>query len=111
MSLKSGQTTGLIALAAATDAVISNPASGKSHEFYNLIAHDTGAAGDTVELFLSDDATSASGERIDKVILGAGETKRFMPVVVAAGKYLIAKAATATITVHGEYIYRDGADV
>ncbi len=111
MSLKSGQTTGLIALAAGVDKVISNPASGKTHEFYNLVAHDTAAAGDTVELFLSDTSASAAGNRIDSVVLGAGETKRFLPVGVPTGKYLIAKATTADITIHGEYIYRDGADV
>lgn len=110
MSIKSGQMTGLVALTAATDQVIANPAALTSQEFYNLVVQDTAGAGDTVELFLSDDATSAAGERIDRVVLGASETKAFLPVGVPAGKFLIVKAGVTGTTIHGEYIYRDGAD-
>lgn len=110
MSIKSGQMTGLKALAATTDEVISNPAAGTSQEFYNLVVQDTAGAGATVELFLSDDATSAAGERIDRIVLGTDETRAFLPVGVPAGKYLIAKSGVAGVALHGEYILRDGAD-
>lgn len=102
--------TGLLALTASTDYTVSNPPSGATHEFYNLIAHDTAGAGANVDLFLSNDAASAAGERIDRVQLGANETKSFQPIGVPAGKYLIAKSSASGTTVHGEYIYRDGAD-
>lgn len=111
MSIKSGQMTGLIALTAATDLTIANPDPKTTEEYYNLVVQDSAGTGATVELFLSDDSTSAAGERIDRVVLAANETKSFLPVGVPASKFLIAKADAAGVTLHGEYIYRDGADV
>lgn len=112
MSIKSGQVTGLLALSSGADTTVANPGSSETYEFYNLVAHETsGSGGGDVELFLSDDAASAAGERIDKVTLAAGETAVMQSVGVPAGKYLIAKAGAADITLHGEYILRNGADI
>jgi hypothetical protein len=102
--------TGLIALAAA-DNTVYQAAAGTSAEFYNLVIAETAGATATVDLYLSADATSAAGERIERISLGANETKVFQPVGVKASQYLLAKPSTAAITLHGEYIYRDGSDV
>jgi hypothetical protein len=103
--------TGLITLAAASDNVVIGALVGASAEFYNLVVSDTAGTGVTVDLFLSDDATSAAGERIDQVVLGANETKSFLPVGVQAGKYLLAKPTVVGAVMHGEYIYRNGSEL
>lgn len=110
MSIKSGQMTGRLALTSAADNTVSNPGAGATHEFYNLVVSDSAGTGMTVDLYLSSDATSAAGERVESVTLGANETKVFMPVGVLPSQYLIAKPSAAGAILHGEYIYRDGAD-
>jgi hypothetical protein len=110
MSIKSGQMTGRLALTSATDNTVSNPGAGITHEFYNIVVSDSAGTGMTVDLYLSADATSATAERIERVTLGANETKSFFPVGVLPSQYLIAKPSAAGAILHGEYIYRDGAD-
>lgn len=110
MSIKSGQMTGLLPLTNGLDNLIRQTGSGDTSEFYNLVVSETLGAAVTVDLFLSDDATSAPGERIEQVILSANETKAFQPVGVSKAKYLLAKPTTGGAVMHGEYIYRDGSD-
>lgn len=111
MGIKSGQMTGRIALSAA-DNTVSHPGGGETHEFYSLTIHDSAGTGMSVEIFLSSDATSAAGERIETLTLGVNETKSYaVPIGVKQSQYLIAKPSAVGCTLHGEYTYRDGSDV
>lgn len=110
MALKSDNSSGLISVANADTTILNNTTEGR-WVVKQISLHDYNSGGDTVELFLSSDATSAAGERIDRIVLGANETKPglFVPFNIPAGSYLIAKATTGSrINVEAIYTSRDG---
>lgn len=111
MSIKSNRPIARTTMAAATDTTVVNP--GTSHRFMvnNLYCHDSDGGGATVNLYLSADAASAAGERIQQLVLAANETKQFNPVAVAAGLYLIMQTAADNVNFHGSYTDYDGGDV
>lgn len=111
MAIRSGQQIDRTELSAATDSTVTNPSSGASHEVYSLLVHERGGSSAVVDLYLSSDANSAAAERVDRLSLGANETKSFKPVVVAAGQYLIMQSDVANVNYHGAYTLRNGGDV
>ena len=110
MAIKSGKPIDRIDLTASTDATVRNPATGETDEVYQLNAHATTGTGGNVDLFLSDDATSAAGERIDRITLSGNDTDTFKPVVVNSTKYLIAQSDFAGCTLNGAFTQRTGSD-
>lgn len=94
-----------------SDATVLNPAAGNSFEMYAGVLHNTGATVVTVELFLSDDGTSAAGERVFVYALSAGETKRIPPITVMPTEFLLSKADVTGASIYGTYTRRTGADV
>ena len=98
-------------LAATTDTTVTNSGASETREVYSLAIHDQAGTGGTVDLYLSDDAASAAGERIEQLVLGADETKSFKPVFVGSDKYLIIRSSVADIAFHGAYTLRNGGDL
>ena len=82
----------------ATDTTLLNPTTGRAAVTFASLHEQTGAA-ETVELFISPDATSTAGERIDEVVFAADDT--FQPVsmllTVAQDEFLIAKGTTGSL--------------
>lgn len=114
MSIASGRVIGASGITAigATDTTILNPSTGQTFDVYELYAHDRSGSGTTLEIFLSSDATSAAGERVRYVSIGANETKTLEGLTVPAGYYLIGKAGAADrINITGKYTFRDGSNV
>lgn len=111
MAVKSGQPINRVEMTASTDSTVVSSSASETKEVYSLVFHDRGTTGGTVEIFLSDDATSAAAERVDKIVLGAGETKISKPISVAQSKFLIAKPDAGNINYHGTYTLRNGADI
>lgn len=106
-----GDSAGIVAIAAA-DTTIANPETGTAFDIYEFYAHDRSGSGTTLEIFLSSDATSAAGERVRYVSIGANETKTLEGITVPAGYYLIGKAGAAdSINITGKYTYRDGSSL
>ncbi len=81
-----------------TDTTLLNPTTGRAAITFASMHEQTGGA-ETVELFLSADATSAAGERIDEVGFAANETKQpvSMLLTVPDGQFLIAKGTTGSL--------------
>ncbi len=100
MSIKTNNTSGVITSgAASTDFTVLNNISTGRWAVTIINIHANTAAGDTVELFVSPNATSASGKRIDKVVLAADETKSslFTTVVLSPNEQLIGRPIGATL--------------
>lgn len=106
MSIKGNNSSGLIAVPIGDITVLNNTTLTRwSVSSINL--HEFGGTGDTVELFKSVDATSAAGERIDKIVLAVDETKPslFVPFNLAPGEFLIANGLVgALVNVEALYI-------
>lgn len=112
MSIKSGQPIAKTTLTAATDSTVTSvTTSGQSHDVTRLIVHDEGGSGATVDLYISSDATSSAGERIEQIVLSANATDQFKPVLVSNGEYLVIQSTAGSVNYHGSYVYRDGGDV
>ena len=111
MAVKSGQSIDETTMTASTDATVVNSGDSETKEVYLLSFHDQGGSGGNVELFLSNDDTSASGERIDYIALDPNQRKEAVLAVVNSGKYLIAKPDASDITFHGAYALRNGGDL
>jgi len=99
MAVKSNLSSGLIAVGNTDTTVLENAGTGR-WVVYSINLHDYGATGEDVELFVSADATSAAGERIDIITIGADETKPgiFTPVALDIGQFLIAKGSAGSTT-------------
>ena len=113
MPIKSGQGTGVVAILASDTTLINNSAAGAgSKEVYFSYLHNTNDVGAdiTVELFLSDDATSAAAERIDYKTVTNQDTPPLSKIVVPEGDYLIGKASATGVNWHGASTLRTGAD-
>jgi len=106
MSIKGNNSSGLITVPAGDITILNNNTTTRwSISSINL--HEFGATGDTIELFKSADAVSAAGERIDKIVLAADETKPslFAPFNLAPGQFLLANGLVgALVNVEALYI-------
>lgn len=93
MSIRRNNSSGVISVAITDTTILQNTSQGR-WTVSNLKAHDYGNTGDTVEIFISDDASSAAGERVDLIVLAPNETKQslFAPFNVESGMFLIANA-------------------
>lgn len=106
MSIKGNNTSGLISANAADTTILQNTSTSDRWAVTSISLHEYGGTGDTVELFVSNDATSSAAERIDKVVLATDDTEKslFPTLVLFASQYLLAKAATGSL-VNVEAIY------
>jgi hypothetical protein len=111
MAVKSGKPIEETRLSATTDSTVVSTGASETKEVYSLAVHDEGGAGATVDLYLSDNATSASGDRIERIVLAGDETKEFKPVAVGASKYLVIQSTVVDVIYHGAYTLRNGGDV
>lgn len=96
MGVKASQTVDVLVLS--TDTTLLNPTDGRAF-ITNCTMHEQTANADTVEIFSSTDATSAAGERIDKLVFASEETKyqnALNSKGVASGSYIIGKATTGS---------------
>lgn len=97
MSIKSGNSANVLVLS--TDTVLLNPTTGRAMITFASLHEQTGAA-ETIELFVSTDNSSASGERIDKLIFAANETQDPISLAglsIPSGNFLLAKATTGSL--------------
>ena len=80
-----------------TDTTLLNPTTGRAAVTFASLHEQTGAE-ETIELFISSDASSAAGERIDKIVLAANETTQpvSMLLTIPDDFFLIAKATTGS---------------
>lgn len=102
---------GLTTLSATTDTTVASTSSSENKEIYSLIIHDNGGAGgQVVDLYISDDATSAAAERVEQITLAANESKAFKTVALAKSKFLIIQSSAGSVGFHGALILRDGSD-
>lgn len=104
-SIKGNNSSGLISVPSGDVTVLNNDTSTRwAVGAINL--HTETAVGDTVELFKSPDATSASGERIDRIVMAGDDTQPglFTPFNLEAGLFLIATSTTGGL-VNIEAIY------
>lgn len=111
MTIKTNNSSGVVTSggAGADFTILQNNTSGRwAVTIINI--HDIGG-GDTLNLFVSNDATSAAGERIDQVVLAANETKPslFTTVVLSPGQFLLGNAIGANLlNIEAIYIAYDG---
>ncbi len=78
------------------DTTLLNPTSGRAMITLGSLHEQTGNT-ETVDLYISSDATSAAGERIDSLSFAANETKvpsSLQGMAVPSGYYLIGNAGT-----------------
>lgn len=97
MSIKMGNSVEVLILA--TDTTILNPTTGRVVITSVILSEQTGAQ-ETLELFISTDATSASGERIEKLVLAADETTDPISMPdrgIPEDSFLIGKATTGSL--------------
>lgn len=75
--------------------------------------HEQTGAGESVELFISTDATSVAGERVDKLVFSPNETKNPISALLSipANSFLLGKAtAGAQVEVNISFTLYDGTD-
>ncbi len=97
MTIKSNNTANVLILV--TDTTLLNPITGRASITFASLHEQTGAQ-ETLELFLSTDATSASGERIDKLVFAADETQSpisLAGLTIPSGSFLIAKGTAGSL--------------
>jgi len=106
MSVKGNNTSGLISALVTDTTILQNTSTSDRWAVTSISLHEFGGTGDTVELFVSNDATSAAAERVDNIVLAANETEKaiFPTLVLAAGQFLLANALTGSL-VNVEAIY------
>lgn len=96
MTIKSGIGANSIVVGSG-DTTLLNPSSDERFVVSSGTFHEQTGAAETVELFISPDATSAAGERFQEMKFSPDETKNPVSIynrAVTAGSFLIAKAAT-----------------
>ncbi len=93
-SIKTNQAANGIVIGSG-DTTLLNPTAGRGAVTFASLHEQTGAT-ETIELFISPDATSAAGERLDTIIFAADETLQpaSMLLTVPSGFFLIGKATT-----------------
>lgn len=94
MAIKSGNTVEV--LITSSDTTIINPTTGRIVISSGLLTEQTGNA-ETLELFISTDASSAAGERLEKLVFAADEPLDPISLPdrgIPSGSFLIGKATT-----------------
>ena len=106
MSIKGNNSSGLISALVTDTEILNNTSTSDRWAVNSISLHEFGGTGDTVELFVSNTSASAAAGRIDKLVLATDETEKaiFPPLVLSAGQFLLAKAATGSL-VNVEAIY------
>ena len=97
MGIKSGNSNDELVLS--TDTVLLHPTTGRAVITSAILSEQTGAQ-ETIELFVSSDASSAAAERIEKLILTADETIDPISLPdrsIPDGSYLLAKGGTGSL--------------
>ena len=97
----------------ATDTILLNSSADERKAISFASLHELTGLSETVELFISADSTSESGERLDKVSFGPNNTKNplSMLLTVQGGSYLIGKATNgARVECNISYTLYDGSD-
>ena len=97
MSIKSNNSANVLILV--TDTTLLNPTAGRASITFASLHEQTGVQ-ETLELFVSTDATSAAGERIDKLVFAGDETinpTSLAGLTIPSGSYLIAKGTTGSL--------------
>jgi len=97
MAIKSNNAANVLVLV--TDTTLLNPTTGRASITFASLHEQTGAQ-ETIELFVSTDASSATGERVDKLIFAADETispTSLAGLTIPSGSYLIAKGTTGSL--------------
>jgi hypothetical protein len=93
-----------------SDTTISSTDASTTKEFYSATVSNTSAStGQSVEFFLSTDATSAAGERCGYLWLDGKEQKK-ITFALPVSQYLIAKGSGTDLRISGPYIQRTGPD-
>ncbi len=106
MAIKGNNSTGLINVPGTDVTILQNSTSGDRYAVTQLHLHDYGGTGDTVEIFRSVDAVSASAERIDNIVIAADETMTSLAatIVLNPGEFLIANGGTGgTVNIYAIY--------
>lgn len=95
MTIQSGNTVDVVI--GSGDTTILNPTDGRALITSATVHEQTGAT-ETLELFISADASSAAAERIDSLSFSAGETQAPLSLIraVPSGQYLIGNAGTGS---------------
>jgi hypothetical protein len=97
MPINSGNAASAVVLI--TDTTLLNPTPGRAVITSLVLSQTTGAA-ETIDLFLSSDSSSATAERIERVVLASNETvdpTSMANFAIPEGYYLIAKGTTGSI--------------
>ena len=97
MAIKSNNSANVLILI--TDTTLLTPTEGRASITFASLHEQTGAQ-ETLELFVSTDASSAAGERIDKLVFAANETispTSLAGLSIPSGSYLIAKGTTGSL--------------
>ena len=97
MAIKGNQTANSV-LVLSTDTTLLHPTTGRAAITFASLHEQTGAQ-ETVEFFISPDATSAAGERLEKVVFAANETIQPIALLLTIpdDSYLIAKGTTGSL--------------
>lgn len=105
MAIRTNNTTGIVLASSGDFTILQNTTTGRV-AFTAIDLHDYNGTGDTIDLFVSNDATSAVAERIEQIVLSPNETIAAIstPVVLGVGQYLLGNALTGgTASVKGVY--------
>lgn len=97
MTIKSGNSANVLILVG--DTTLLNPTTGRAMITAAVLHEQTGAS-ETLELFVSTDASSAAGERIDKLVFAANETQAPISLAglsIPSGSFLIGKGTAGSL--------------
>jgi len=97
MTIKGGNTANVLILI--TDTTLLHPTTGRAVITFASLHEQTGVE-ETLELFVSTDASSAAGERIQQLIFPANETQSptsLAGLSIPSGSYLIAKGTAGSL--------------
>jgi hypothetical protein len=110
MAIKSGNSAEALVLI--TDTTLLSPTTGRGVITSLILSEQTGA-GETIELFISTNASSVAAERIETITLSANESTEPLSMPdrgIPDGSYLIAKGTTGSIvTAYLTYTQYSGA--
>lgn len=110
MAIKTGQSTGVVAvLASDTEGDSTN--AGESHEHYAAYIHNTDSSNSiTVEGYISADTSSALAERVFEKTLSPDEDQMLPIITIDQSSYLLLKGSATGVNFHSTYTKRNGED-
>lgn len=110
MTIKTGQSTGVVAVLT-SDTVGDVTPAGESHEHYAAYAHNTSSSSSiTVEGFISADSSSALAERVFEKTLSPDEDMRLPVITIDESSYFLLKAGATGVNFHSTFTKRNGED-